>query len=76
MLQEAVERRREREGSGRVRMAVLQVDSVPMAKMEPIGLEFLTLQPGERAVLPVRWEARLGATVEQCSTNPEARVLI
>ena len=60
------------EGTRQLRMAALRVDSIPMAKMEPVGLEFVTLLPGERAVLPVRWEAKPGVTVECCSTHPEA----
>lgn len=45
------------------------VSSYPEASMEKLGMECFTLEPGERAALPVRWERR---TAECCSTSREA----
>ena len=60
------------EAAKQLRTAALLVDQVPWACMEPIGLEFFTLNPGERAVVPVLWQSRGDGKVLQCSTHPEA----
>ena len=46
-----------------LRAAALLAARVPVARLDAIGLEFVSLDPGERAVLPVRWEGLAGAWV-------------
>ena len=60
------------EGANRLRAAALIANEVPTACMAPIGLEFVTLQPGERAVLPVVWRLSDVLKVSECSTHPQA----
>ena len=55
-----------------LRAASLLADQVPVAQMEPIGLGEFSLDPGERAVLPVRWSRFGQPSVTFCSTHPEA----
>ena len=40
--------------------------------MEPVGFEFFSLNPGERAVVPVQWNMMGTEKVTVCSTHPEA----
>ena len=55
-----------------MRAASIEASRIPFAKMEPIGLEFVALQPGEKAVLPVKRSTPGNAKFSQCSTHPEA----
>ena len=59
------------EGAQLLRAASMQCSKVPTAKMQPFGLEFVVLQPGERAVLPVLWDTACADGFE-CSTHPHA----
>ena len=54
-----------------LRAASIAASNLPEAKIQPIGLEFVSLQPGERAVLPVRW-TNASAKPFECSTHPHA----
>ena len=60
------------DGARMLRAAAMDADRVPVASMLPIGLELVTLQPGERAILPVKWDKCSGAKITECSTHPEA----
>ena len=40
--------------------------------MAAIGLGHVTLQPGDRAVVPIRWDKAPDAEFTECSTHPEA----
>ena len=64
----------EAEGARQLRAAALLADCIPQAQMEPIGLDFFVLNPGERAVVPVKWELKGAEKVTECSTHPEAPV--
>jgi hypothetical protein len=44
----------------------------PFAQMELVGLGFFTLQPGEQAVVPVKWYRQGKERITECSTHPEA----
>ena len=46
------------EGARQLRAAAMMVDEVPFARMEPVGVEFAVLNPGERAVVPVQWNRK------------------
>ena len=59
------------DGARMLRAAAMDADRVPVASMLPIGLELVTLQPGERAILPVKWDKCSGAKITECSTHPE-----
>ena len=52
--------------------AALDADRVPVASMLLIGLKLVTLQPGDKAILPVKWHKCSGAKITECSTHPEA----
>ena len=54
------------------RAASLLASKVPIAMMEPIGLECVSLNPGERAVLPVKWKTQGRSRAAECSTHPDA----
>ena len=54
-----------------LRAAVMMADQIPYAKIEPIGIGAFTLQPGERAIVPVKWQS-LSKRDFTCSTHPEA----
>lgn len=54
----------------RLRASVILMNRMPEAKMAPIGLGEVVLNPGERAVLPVEWSR--ASSLEQCSTHPSA----
>ena len=60
------------ESAALMRAATIEAGRIPFAQMEPIGLEFLSLQPGERAVLPVKWSIPSSAKFSECSTHPAA----
>ena len=62
------------EGARQLRAAAMMSQDIPFAPMEPIGLEFFVLNPGERAVLPVQWNMGGAAKITECSTHPEAPV--
>ena len=74
------------EGARRLRAAAMMVKDIPTAKIDCPGLDFFVLQPGERAVVPVKWEgSHAGTALPQqdsavaalcccCSTHPEAPV--
>ena len=53
-----------------LRAASLIAHRIPVGKFRPIGMEEFTLQPGELAVVPIRWSEK-GSEVEMCSTHPE-----
>ena len=53
-----------------LRAADFLARKVPYAKMEPGGVGSFVLQPGERAVVPVRWKGR--GEAHECSTHPGA----
>ena len=56
-----------------MRSASLIAAKVPVAQLEPIGVEFFTLQPGEQAVVPVVWRNGINLKdIIECSTHPEA----
>eukprot|EP00973_Karenia_brevis_P010296 1395041-Karenia_brevis.AAC.1 len=44
---------------------------ISYGKMEPIGLEEVIFYPGERGVLPLKWN---GKGFQEISTHPEAPV--
>ena len=52
--------------------ATVLADQVPVACVEPIGIYEFTLNPGERAVVPVCWD-RKHAEGMKCTTHPEAQ---
>ena len=62
------------EGARQLRAAAMMADSIPSAYMEPVGIDFFVLNPGERAVVPVRWQMKGTDRVTACSTHPEAPV--
>ena len=45
---------------------------VPTAKLDEGSVEFFSLEPGERAVVPVKWNMCGQGKVTQCSTHPDA----
>jgi hypothetical protein len=55
-----------------LRAASLMAHAAPSAQMEQIGLGSVILQPGERAVVPVRWNRPRKEVITECSTHPEA----
>ena len=55
-----------------LRAAALMIQKTPVAQMDPIGLEFISLEPGDRAVLPIRWNKEGAKKVTHCSTHPDA----
>jgi hypothetical protein len=58
------------DGGRQLRAAALM--DAPSAKMDPIGLECVILNPGERAGVPVIWTRPRNELVTECSTHPEA----
>jgi len=62
----------ETEGTRLLRAAAMMAQEVPSAKMERIGMEFFSLEPGERAVVPVQWNLKEKGQITACSTHPEA----
>ena len=60
------------EGAEQLRAASHVAVKMPQARFEPCGLTDFVLQPGERAVVPVKWEGHGGETVRHCSTHPLA----
>ena len=55
-----------------LRAAAVMVHGTPVAQMEPIGLGFVNLEPGDRAILPLRWNVKGAERVTNCSTHPDA----
>ena len=55
-----------------MRAALMMANQVPFAQMEPIELDAFCLNPGERVVVPVRWNRMGTEKVTTCSTHPEA----
>ena len=45
---------------------------VPTAKLDEGSVGFFSLEPGERAVVPVKWNMCGQGKVTQCSTHPDA----
>ena len=54
------------DGGRQLRAAALM--DAPSAKMDPIGLECVILNPGERAGVPVEWTRPRNELVTECST--------
>ena len=54
-----------------MRAAMMLAKGVPYAKVEPIGVGAAILQPGERAVLPIKWNEV--DDLSQVSTHPDAQ---
>ena len=74
ILREAAIRAREEDDARALRATTMMARNVPYAKMDQIGLEFVVLNPGEAAVLPVEWHQKGRGVVRQLSTHPEAPV--
>ena len=53
------------------RAAAIACEEIPEGMMEPIGLDSILLEPGERAVVPIMWN-RDKSTAHELSTHPEA----
>ena len=60
------------EGARQLRAAAMMVDDVPFAQMEPVGVEFVVLNPGERAVVPVQWNRKGVQALSEICIRPEA----
>ncbi len=59
------------EAAREFRAAALAVSNIPEGVMEPIGLDTVLLSPGERAVVPIKWDRKTSLACE-LSTHPEA----
>ena len=70
--QESMMKMEEAEGIRNLRSAALQQDGFDEAYLEPCTLDEFMLQPGERMVVPVKWERRGSDKAIACSTHPEA----
>ena len=57
------------EGAQQLRAAAMMADNIPFAQMEPVGLDFFVLKPGERALVPVQWNNRGTAGVTEASVS-------
>ena len=64
--------RLEEEGVRNLRAAALRQEEFDEAYLEPCTLDEFMLQPGERMVVPVKWERRGIDKAVACSTHPEA----
>ena len=72
--QEETMLRLEEQGIRNLRAAALQQDGLDEAFLEPCTVDEFMLQPGERMVVPVKWERRGQQKAVACSTHPEAPV--
>ena len=60
-------------GARQLRAAAMMAGAIPTAQLEEIGLDFFVLDPGERAVVPIKWSKPHGSpNVTTCSTHPDA----
>eukprot|EP00973_Karenia_brevis_P070870 9850882-Karenia_brevis.AAC.1 len=59
------------EGARRLRYAAMLANEVPYGNIDPIGLEEVVFSPGDRGVLPLKWN---GKCFQEMSTHPEAPV--
>ena len=55
-----------------MRASAMMAYQTPYAQLEPGGVGFFSLSPGERAVVPVQWARRGAVKFTECSTHPEA----
>ena len=60
------------EGAKRLRAASIIAEGLPTASLDNIGLGCFSLDPGERAIVPVRWQVTGSERVTECSTHPDA----
>eukprot|EP00973_Karenia_brevis_P069257 9629649-Karenia_brevis.AAC.1 len=59
------------EGARQLRYAAMLTNEVAYCKMDAIGLEEVVFSPGERGVLPLKWNGKI---LQEVSTHPEAPV--
>ena len=60
------------DAASQLRAAARMLHNVPEAKLEPAGVGAFTLDPGERAIVPVAWNEKIRKSVTECTTHPDA----
>ena len=53
--------------------AAMRAKGIPVGKLDPgSGVKVFTLEPGERAVVPMKWYKEVGGGTLEVSTHPAA----